>query len=57
MIPQSIGYISQQQLQYYSTLIVGCAAIYTLFSGFDYLYANRFYIKKLLTKKSKEAKG
>lgn len=31
-----------------STWMVGFAAIYTAFSGVDYIYANRFYISKLL---------
>lgn len=48
MIPQSVGYISQEQLQAYSTFIVSLAAIYTLYSGFDYICANRYYIGKLL---------
>lgn len=49
MIPESLGYISQAQLQSFSTWIVAFAAIYTLFSGVDYIYANRHYIHKLLT--------
>lgn len=49
MIPQSLGYITLETLQSASTWIVSVAAIYTVFSGCDYIYANRFYIRKLLT--------
>lgn len=50
MIPHSLGYLSLEQLQSYSCWIIAIAAIYTLFSGMDYIYANRLYIAKLLTK-------
>lgn len=48
MIPQSLGIMSQATLKFYSTIIVSIAAIYTLFSGFDYIYANRENIKRLI---------
>lgn len=48
MIPHSMGIISQEALHYYSTWIVSFAAVYAVFSGFDYIYANRSYISKLL---------
>ncbi len=48
MIFESYGYLNNEQLTYYSTLIVGGAATYTLLSGLDYLYANRNYIQKIL---------
>lgn len=48
MIAESLGTISQMQLTYYSTSIVGVAAIYTLYSGVDYVLANRSYIAKIL---------
>lgn len=50
MIPQSLGYITQATLQYISTWVVSIAAIYTLYSGGDYIYANRRYILRLLRK-------
>jgi CDP-diacylglycerol--glycerol-3-phosphate 3-phosphatidyltransferase len=50
MIPHSLGQLSDQDLHIYSTWIVGIAALYTLYSGFDYIYANRAYIHRLLTK-------
>lgn len=49
MIPHSMGDLSTATLQSVSTWVVAIAAIYTLFSGVDYIYANRYYIAKLLT--------
>lgn len=54
MIPHSLGYLSNYTLHITSTIIVFIAAIYTLFSGFDYIYANRHYIWKLLSLKKEE---
>lgn len=54
MIPESMGVISQTTLQFYSSLVVSVAAFYALFSGADYLYANRSYIKRLLQAKPKK---
>lgn len=48
MIPHSIGELSTETLQYFSAWIVAIAGIYTLYSGIDYVYANRLYIIKLL---------
>lgn len=50
MILQSVGTISLQQLQTISMWVVTVAAIYTVFSGIDYIYANRNYIRKVLVK-------
>lgn len=50
MILQSVGTISLQQLQSISMWVVTAAAIYTLFSGADYIYANKNYIRKVLVK-------
>lgn len=55
MIPESLGMISQTTLHYWSTWIVSFAAIYAFLSGFDYIYANRTYIFKLLYFEGKEA--
>ncbi len=49
MIPNALGYLSSNDLQYISTWIVGIAGIYTAYSGMDYVYANRQYIARLLT--------
>lgn len=48
LIPYSLGSISQKELNQISTWLVGFVAIYTLFSGIDYIYANRGYIAKIL---------
>lgn len=48
MIPHSLGNLSDYQLQLTSTILVGLAAIYTLYSGADYICANRHYVWKLL---------
>lgn len=52
MILQSSGTITLQQLQSISMWVVTLAAIYTLFSGVDYIYANRNYIRKVLVKQA-----
>lgn len=49
MIPHSLGYISSADLTFASAWVVGIAAAYTLFSGIDYIHANRYYVAKLLT--------
>lgn len=48
LIPQSVGAMSDASLKYYSNWIVAIAAIYTLFSGIEYIYSNREYIKRLI---------
>lgn len=52
MIPHSTGDLSTETLHLASTWIVGFAGIYTIFSGIDYIYANRYYILKLLALQS-----
>lgn len=52
LIPYTMGYLSQESLHITSTVIVSITAIYTLISGFDYIYANRHYIAKMLTNKN-----
>jgi CDP-diacylglycerol--glycerol-3-phosphate 3-phosphatidyltransferase len=49
MIPHSLGMLSSDHLRQMSSLAVTFAAAYAIFSGVDYLYANRIYIKKILT--------
>ena len=46
MIPYSWGAISLMQLQDMSLKIISAAAIYTVFAGAEYIYANRSYIKQ-----------
>ncbi len=51
MFPHSLGSISTETLHQCSSWIVGFASIYTLYSGMDYISANRYYIARLLTSK------
>ena len=48
MIPYSLGYLSLDSLQSISLYSVIVAAFYTVYSGVEYIYANRNYIKKAL---------
>jgi CDP-diacylglycerol---glycerol-3-phosphate 3-phosphatidyltransferase len=48
MIPHSVGKLSDEALHLSGTLIIAFAALYTIYSGIDYIYANRYYIAKLL---------
>lgn len=58
MIPHSLGIISQSMLHYTAFTVTGVAVIYSLFSGVEYIFANREYVIRLLTsegeKKPKE---
>ena len=49
MIPHSVGALSTYSLQLWSAWIATVAAIYTVYSGFDYIYANREFVARLLT--------
>lgn len=51
LIPYSLGYLSQASLHTISTIILSVTAVYTVFSGADYIIANRSYITRLLTTK------
>lgn len=48
MIPYSLGMISLETLRAISLYSVVICAIYTLYSGFEYIYANWNYIKKAI---------
>ncbi len=52
LIPHSLHLISTSTLKMVSKWTVGTVGVYTLFSGLDYIYANRTHIKVLLTTKS-----
>jgi CDP-diacylglycerol---glycerol-3-phosphate 3-phosphatidyltransferase len=54
LIPYSLGLLNEELLHRISTILVTMTSIYTLLSGFDYLYANRFYIVKLLLDKNSQ---
>lgn len=57
LIPYSLGSIQGDTLHWISTLIVSLASVYSLFSGVDYIYANRKYIAHLLRACSKSPIG
>jgi CDP-diacylglycerol--glycerol-3-phosphate 3-phosphatidyltransferase len=48
MIPYSLGHLELHSLQKISLISVLIACIYTLYSGVEYIYANRIYIRKAL---------
>ena len=48
MIPHSLGHISTYTLQTASACVVGFACAYSIYSGTDYIIANRHYLKKML---------
>ncbi len=50
MIPLSIGAVSIELVRGVGIGIVTIAAIYALYSGIDYIYANREFVARLLTK-------
>jgi CDP-diacylglycerol---glycerol-3-phosphate 3-phosphatidyltransferase len=52
MIPFSLGSLSLEILQSVSLYVVALAAVYTLFSGVEYIYANRLFIKQAWSKNS-----
>ena len=52
LIPYSLGELSSFGLQQSSFWIVCGAAIYTVISGLDYIFANRAYIARVLSPKA-----
>jgi CDP-diacylglycerol--glycerol-3-phosphate 3-phosphatidyltransferase len=56
MIPYSMGALSQQELHYYSTIIITLTAVYAVASAIEYLFANRHHIAKLLKTGEKETR-
>ena len=50
MIPFAMGSLSLEKLQSISFYVVAAAALYTLFSGIEYIYANRSFIKQAWSK-------
>ncbi|HXF29610.1 MAG TPA: CDP-diacylglycerol--glycerol-3-phosphate 3-phosphatidyltransferase [Chlamydiales bacterium] len=53
MIPHSTGALSSEALQHLSTAFVLVAGVYAIYSGVDYLYANRTHIQRVLIRKPK----
>lgn len=48
LVPYSLGYMTTAMLQQSAFWIVGFAGIYTVYSGIDYIYANKGHVGKLL---------
>jgi len=48
LVPFTLGYISLETLRWISVSLVGVAAIYSVISAIDYIYANKGYLKKFL---------
>ena len=46
MIPYTMGMLSLDRFQLYAQALMGLCAVYTLFSGTEYIYVNRAYIKQ-----------
>lgn len=53
MIPYSLGHLSGDALYLLSTMCVLVATLYALYSGIEYLYANRRHIQRVLLRKAK----
>lgn len=53
MIPHSRGKLSTEALTQLSTVFVLVAAMYAIYSGVDYIYANRGHIHKILLRRKK----
>ncbi len=55
LIPYSLGFLPLSSLRYTAAGVVAVAALYALYSGIEYIYANReFVLKLLLTEKGRE---
>lgn len=54
LIPYSLGAVSQSTLRYTAIIAVSIAAAYALFSGVEYIWANREYVIRLLTDKGEK---
>jgi CDP-diacylglycerol---glycerol-3-phosphate 3-phosphatidyltransferase len=53
MLLTALDLLSSQELTTYSSYVIGVAGFYTLFSGFDYIFSNRVYIKRILSSRKK----
>lgn len=54
MIPYSLSMLSKSILREASIIVTALAAAYALYSGIDYIFANRDYVARLLTKEKQE---
>lgn len=55
LIPHSLGHLSDQALYQLSTAFVLVAGFYAIYSGVDYLVANRAHIQRVLIRKPRMA--
>jgi CDP-diacylglycerol--glycerol-3-phosphate 3-phosphatidyltransferase len=55
LIPYTLGYLSYGLLRGISITAVSIAAVYALYSGIEYIWANRPYVLKLLVDKEPES--
>jgi len=55
LIPFSWGDLSQEALTQLATAFVLVPAFYALYSGIDYIYANRVHIQRILTPRSRHS--
>ncbi len=55
MIPHAHGQISDSALFALSTIAVFLSALYALYSGIEYVYANRRHIQRILMRKAKQS--
>jgi CDP-diacylglycerol--glycerol-3-phosphate 3-phosphatidyltransferase len=46
LLSYGLLWISEAELTFYSTIFIALAGAYAIYSGIDYIYANRSYIKK-----------
>jgi CDP-diacylglycerol---glycerol-3-phosphate 3-phosphatidyltransferase len=53
LIPHSIGAISTSTLHYLSTALAAFTALYSIFSGIEYLYHNFHFVRKTIVRKQK----
>lgn len=49
LIPYSLGLLRESALRYTAVAVVSVSAVYALYSGVEYIYANRDFVIRLLT--------
>lgn len=49
MVPYSMNAIPQHTLHFTAVIVVAISAIYALYSGIEYIFANRDYVMRLIT--------
>ncbi|MCE5294645.1 MAG: CDP-diacylglycerol--glycerol-3-phosphate 3-phosphatidyltransferase [Chlamydiales bacterium] len=56
LIPHSLGQLSDESLYAFSTIAVALSAAYALYSGIEYLVANRRHIQRILLRKNSNSR-